>query len=221
MPKTIDGAALPTVSYSKSFIFIANPKAASTSIQTALSLYQERSDLDDVCEPGLYTRRHLPALRIRDRLSVDAFECMLSFSVVRNPYDWMASQLNYNLRSAADTSFRNRKLTSHDVLQCYDILKQRRGQIASPSGTQWAFLCDEQKQLLVDLPLPLDDLEVAWNYVCARIGIEVGDLPILNKHSHPPWDEWLARDAIELIDIIYADDFRLYEYSKRWRQNGG
>lgn len=58
--------------------------AASTSIEFALSGFQEGPEFNDLARPGFYTRRHIPAIALSRLLP--EWESYTSFGVIRHPH---------------------------------------------------------------------------------------------------------------------------------------
>jgi hypothetical protein len=201
---------MPVVSHAHGFAFVANPKAASTSVQSVLNRYQEREDLDRVERPGYFTRRHLPAVDLKEILGPATWGRMFTFGVIRNPFSWMASQLTYNLTRLGLEVPRHRSLGPADVMCCYEILKDAKGQPASPTGTQWAFLCDRDRRPVVARLFTLDRLADNWPCITSLVNAQTLRLPMLNSSSHPPWTGWLSKAARLRIEQIWKDDLELY-----------
>ncbi|MFG3487384.1 hypothetical protein [Streptomyces sp. NPDC047972] len=198
------------VSYLHDFAFVSNPKAASTSIENALVAFQERADLDAIDSPGFYTARHMPAVDIRARIGPGRWDSMFTFGVVRHPCDWLVSQLTYNYRRLELPVPRDRRLTGDDVRHVHRILADRRGQPASVSGSQWAFLCSEDRTRVVSAVVTLESLDEGWSGLLDRIDVPVPPLARLNRTSHPNWADWLDESARRAVEKLWADDFDLY-----------
>jgi hypothetical protein len=203
------------LSYSKAFVFIANPKTGSKSIDATLTRYQERAELNDLEAPGLFTRQHLPAAVLRSMIGDEAWSGLNSFAVIRNPYDWWVSQFSYNLRKLGERIDTDEILGEDSVLRCLDLLAIYRGQKCSPTATQWAFLCDCTGRLLVKHLLRFDHLAEDFSLTCSRLRLEYCVLPHLNHTPHPHWTYWLSTSAKRMIESIYAADFQLYEIASK------
>jgi hypothetical protein len=198
------------VSYSRGFVFVANPKAASTSVESALAPFQERADLNTAERPGFYTARHMPAIDLRERLGRTQWDSLFTFGVIRHPCDWLVSQLSYNYRRLNLAVPEGRQLTEDDVLHIHVILKDRRGQSASLSGSQWAFLCSESRMPLVTQIVTLESLHDRWDGLMNRIGAAVSFPGKLNRTHHPPWTTWLDEGARGAVEVLWKSDFDLY-----------
>lgn len=198
------------VSCSRGFVFVSNPKAASTSVESALTSFQERADLNAAERPGFYTARHMPAIDLRERLGRTRWHRLFTFGIVRHPCDWLVSQLSYNYRRLGLVVPEDRQLTVNDVLKVHTILKDRRGQSASLTGSQWAFLCSEFRTPLVTQIIPLERLRDRWDGLMNRIGGAAPFPEKLNRTYHPTWTAWLDEGAQEAIGALWKPDFELY-----------
>ncbi|WP_020121108.1 hypothetical protein [Streptomyces canus] len=198
------------VSYRHDFVFASNPKAASTSIETALVAFQERADLDAIECPGYYTARHMPAVEIRERIGPSQWDRMFTFGVVRHPCDWLVSQLTYNYRRLGLPVPHGRRLTDRDVRHVHAILTDRRGQPASASGSQWAFLCSEARAPVVSAVVTLESLDEGWSGLLDRVDAAIPPLERLNRTGHPDWTDWLDSSARRAVEALWEDDFDLY-----------
>lgn len=197
------------VSYTYGFAFVANPKAASTSIESALSTYQERPDLDSIAREGMYTRRHITALDLRKNMG-DQWYKLFTFAIIRHPHDWVASQITYNFSRVGIPVPKDRLIATDDIYQCCAALKDRRGQPASEQASQWAFVCNENRRPLVSRLIQLESLTRSWELLASHLHISLPTLRHLNTTSHPPASEWLSQAAGELVNSIWRDDLTLY-----------
>ena len=195
----------------RKFIFVANPKAASTSVEFALKDYQDRPDLNDLERVGYYTRRHIPAVALRDL--VEDWDAFYSFAIIRHPFDWVVSQISYNAPRLGRALPAGESLEPADIDWFYDALKDRRGQPASPAATQWAFLCDDQQRLILSRLINMDRLSNEWQALISKLGLQPSPLPRLNAMSHGPAHEWLSEQAKARTLELWARDYSLYRSS--------
>jgi hypothetical protein len=191
-------------------VFVANPKAASTSIEALLADYEERPDISDIARPGFFTRRHAPAVVMRDELGAGLWGRCLTFAVMREPMDWVVSQVAYNAVRLDVRVAHDRQLGVEDVRWCHTLLRAARGQEASESGTQWAFLCDEFGSPVVDTIVRQCDIDEVVPALCRSVGITAGPLPKLNRTAHPPAKDWLSDAARREAMALYGADIDLY-----------
>jgi hypothetical protein len=58
------------------------------------------------------------------------------------------------------------------VQRCLELLAIYRGQECSPTGTQWAFLCDCTGRLLVNQLLRFDYLIADFHWICSHLRLK-------------------------------------------------
>jgi hypothetical protein len=201
------------VSEAHQFVFVSNGKAASTSVEAALSQYQDRPDLNDHERAGYYTKRHMPAIELRPILGAERWMHYISFAIVREPFAWFLSQVSYNVFNKRDLTMDvTAPLMADDVAECYDFLRKYRAQEASPSATQWAHVCDQDGQLLVSALWRLEDLSARWPQICRLLNIPEESLPSLNRSdSGVGAIPRLAPSGTAAVRELYAMDFDLYD----------
>ena len=208
LPLLARGADVAVVSHIHNFAFVANPKAASTSVELALNRYQEMPNLNEIAHGGFYTKRHIPAVALAVR--IPDWPKLYSFGIIRHPHDWVVSQLTYNAPRLSRPVPTQRSLEIADIDWCYNALKDRRGQPASPTATQWAFLCNSDGELMVSRLLNMDQLDTEWATLIHDLTIDVEPLPRLNSVRHPPAREWLSEEAKERTLKLWGYDYALY-----------
>jgi hypothetical protein len=203
---------MPIVSVTRGFAFVSNPKAGSTSVEAALGAYQERPDMERIERSGFFTPRHLPACEIASRLGWAEWKALTTFAFIRHPLPWFVSQMAYNAdRHGLQVDF-TRRLRAVDVHRGYSWLGRFRGQEASPSATQWAFVCGPSREPLVSALWRLDEVREAWGAICDGIGIRPAPvLAHLNASTHPSTEDVLTGDAQRTVLALYAADLDLYE----------
>jgi Sulfotransferase family len=201
------------VSEAHSFVFVSNGKAASTSVEAALSQYQDRSDLNEHERPGYYTKRHMPAIELISILGAERWMRYTSFAIVREPFAWFLSQVSYNVFNKRDLTIDvTAPLTADDIAKCYDFLRKYRTQEASPSATQWAHVCDQDGQLLVSALWRLEGLAARWPQICRLLNIREESLPNLNRsESGTGAIPRLAPSGTAAVRELYAMDCDLYD----------
>jgi hypothetical protein len=199
------------ISHSLSLIYISNPKTGTTSIEAALSEFDEEPHLNEMSETGLYTKRHMPAYLLRTRFPQDIWNSYYKFSFVRNPWDWFISQRFYNLQKNDIEYDPNRLLTTEDVLDTYDYLKIARGSRWVDSAAQHPFLCDENGNLLIDFLGRYESLKHHFRKVLHLKGIEK-ELTWLNTSDHRDYKYYYTEETKQLVGHLYRQDISIFQY---------
>lgn len=199
------------ISHSKKFIFVSNPKTGSTSIDSALAEFSDDPLLNEICEDGLYTDRHMPAQILKDRLSSHVWNEYFKFAFVRNPWDWFVSQHFYNLNKNGIVFDLNAKLENQQILYTFDFLKIYRGKKNALSAFQHSFLCDDGNKILFDFIGRFERLDDDFQKIQKIIKTEVA-LPHLNPSRHKPYRHYFNDETKAIIAKLYKIDIDLFQY---------
>jgi hypothetical protein len=125
-------------------VFIHIPKTAGSSITSALQR------LDPHCQralPGTIKSKHVTAQEVRTSLGTKCYDCLLSFAVVRNPFERMCSLYVY-LRQNEKFAAEMQSLRFEDFLGLYDRHDTWIERLHS-SRPQIDFVTDSQGNCLV------------------------------------------------------------------------
>lgn len=195
----------------KRFVFIANSKTASTSIEKFLAPYAEIARSDSP------RRKHAPWIEVVQEYgflfdqSEYAPDTFFKFGVIRDPVDWACSWFNYRYANAgvehpipAGTDFRtwweDRKDWVHNIRQT--------GRFAGPHG-----------EMAMNVLIPLEDLAEAMSLICRKLNIQARELPYKNKSKKARAQLEIPEDLLAAVQAHYAEDFAVYEFWKRsWRE---
>jgi hypothetical protein len=102
------------------------------------------------------------------------------------------------------------RLGRRHVREVHRWLRRYRGQEASASASQWAFLCSSEGRLAVDRIWQLEASGRMWAAVCRWLAISYSDLPHANA-TGARLSAVLTAEGRDEIHRLYAPDFRLYE----------
>lgn len=163
-------------------VFVHIPKTAGQSIeQVFLNLHgldwQSRSELllrannDPELGPPRLAHLHASEYVRYGYLSEDQFRDWFSFAVVRNPWDRLVSLYHY-------LGFNDRCTFNYFVQNVF--LQYLVGPLRWFVGPQYEFVCDENKQLLVDQVIYFEQLEQGFSLVAEAVNIGVPALPHVN-----------------------------------------
>lgn len=200
------------VSHRARLIIVGNPKVASTSLDHAFASLQDDETLNGAAHPGYYTRRHMPAAVIRERVGEAVWSAYLKVAFVRNPWDWVVSQCAYNrMKLRPFFGEMATRISRDDVLETYEILREHRGVPWFRSASQCAFVCDAHNIPMVDFVGRFETIESDVAKLAAEVGV-VAQLPHLNRSAHAPFQVALTSDAWSLVSDLYADDIVAFGY---------
>lgn len=127
------------------------------------------------------------------------FDDFFKFTFVRNPYDRLVSAYFYFFPEKTKDDFNNFVLNE---LNLKELLFQ----------PQYTFLCDENKNLLVDFVGKFENLDADWRKICNRVGAEYQELPILKPSEHDDYTTYYNEELRQFVKEVYKDDFELFNY---------
>jgi hypothetical protein len=187
-------------------VFVHIPKTGGSSIGLALNPHRDlraivvrrtNKSLQSLRLPyrlkGIDTISHGTA---QDYASVlgDDFSQYFSFSVVRNPFDWIVSFYHFQLkRGKTEMSFR-------------EFVEKP---VAKP---QTDYIFDSDDKIMVSFVARFEKLAEDFATVSAKIGLDLR-LPHVNSTAHAHFSSYYDRQSQALIVKHYRRDFELLGYS--------
>lgn len=187
------------------FLFVANTKAASTSIEAILAPHAE------IFGPPGSRGKHLPLARIRHdfRHVFDepgqSFESFFRFGVMRDPFDWILSWFRYRQGNQVEAPI-PREMTFEDFWRASDWnIRDEKGVPYS----QGRIFLDAAGNPLADVIIPYHQLDAMLPTVLTALGISA-EVPHLNVSM-------IGRDKVAIpthlrqeVNAHYAADYALY-----------
>jgi hypothetical protein len=194
------------ISVKKRFVFVANTKAASTSIEAALARAAE------ISRPGGPNEKHTPLNMVRWEyrflftMPDTPFESFFKFGVMREPMDWIESWFRYRKGNKVASPLP----ATMTFAQFWD---QGDWNIRRKDGSPYAqsdMFCDPRGNLLADLVMPYERLNEVLPQVLQALGIKA-DVPHLNVSALKAVDSSLTPDLRARMRAHYAADYALYD----------
>jgi hypothetical protein len=222
------------LSHTHQFVFISNGKTGTSSVEAALSEYQEGTEFE-VGVQGLYHEKHIPPFILRSMLGPAVWEDYFTFCFVRNPWDWFVSQFFWNwtpdpiskkalLHSPVQTvreywakqEVRQElrtldRFSEKEIHETYELLGRYRGIYEADSLFQYNYVYDPGDRRLVDFVGRFERIEDDFSRAMNRIGIEE-HLPHRNPTDHRDFRSYYTPDTAELIGELYKKDVEEFNY---------
>jgi hypothetical protein len=201
----------------QNILFIHIPKTGGTIIENSLkkicgqSLYSNTKNVllpDPYNTISLQHQIYTTLYEYKNKLNID-FENVKIFSVVRNPYDRIISDLFW--RSVIDKKFLVNKNSTPDKI--FDIIKNNylyRSDYDNHNIPQYKFVTDKNGDLIPNIKIfkteTLNkDNEIINDYLKVNLNI-------INKDVNKDYSKYLNKDSIKLINEFYKKDFELFNY---------
>ena len=195
----------------KNILFIHIPKTGGTIIEnnikkhTSQTLYSGFSNtlLDfPYNKKSLQHQFYTIIYKFRDKLDVN-FNNIKIFSVVRNPYDRIISDLFwFNLIKKDFTT-----------KQVYDVIKNRyiyRNDLDNHNEPQYKFLIDENSNLNKNIKIfNTETLNESNDELNKFLGFNIN---IKKDGINKDYNKYLNKKSISLINTFYKKDFELFNY---------
>jgi len=189
------------LSLNKKFLFIANLKTASTSIERVLAPH---------CELRLTQSNHGKhqsfveiAERFRWLLGVANIEDLFIFGVIRDPVDFVLSLYNSHKREQFKD---NPRLYTGDM-DFARFITQWVPRNADQLKNQYLRFVSAEGRLITNLLISYDKLDAGLEIVAGRIGVpELTKLPRANASPEGTKRDELAREQVEWIEARFRRD---------------
>lgn len=178
------------------FVFVHINKTGGSSIEAALGL----------------AFRHRSALELVAELGRAAWDDLFSFSIVRNPWDKVASHYSYRVQTN-QTGMGDRPIAFNDwVREAYG--RQNPAYYDKPKMfmPQRSWLVDDRGELLVDYVGRFEDLQGHFDEICRRIGRPPTALPRLKRSERASYPAMYDRGAREIVERWFAADIDAFGY---------
>jgi len=222
------------ISHTHRFMFFCNGKSGSTSIESVLAKYQEGEEYN-FNVPGLFYRKHVPPAYIKACMPTEAWDSYYKFVIVRNPWDWAASNWKYNFeklpkqrakkqkmlrtllnRITGDdpnftTPLETESLSAAEINHLAEYLKTVRGYPNSLTVSQGQYVNDQDGKQIVDYVGRFETLEEDFASICNTIGIEE-TLPHINKTRATSSASFYSPSGIQRVAELWADDIKQFGY---------
>jgi hypothetical protein len=188
----------------KRFVFIANSKAASTSVEKVLAPFSE------IIVAGTPRRKHMS---LRDAYVAYDFlfsqpayrpDSFFKFGILRDPIEWVHSWFRYRKGNKVDSPLPE-TMAFAEFWARNDWTK-----FVAPGRKrlQSDFFTDADGKVIADFIIPYDDLDAQFARVCDRLGVK-RPLPRENVSRLQPDDEPVPEALRQEMLDFYAEDYAL------------
>ena len=189
----------------RKFVFVANTKTASTSIETALA------PVSEIALKGTPQRKHMTlhaAIEAHPEIFTQPGQWprfFFKFGVMRDPLDWISSWFRYRSSNKVDSPL-------PAGMSFAEFWEQQDWNFRHADGRpflQREMFCGPQGRVLADVIIPYPRLGEMFGTVCDGLGVQ-RPLPrenVSKKREAGPIPETLQRE----LRAFYAEDYALWE----------
>lgn len=201
-------------------VFIWIPKAAGTSIWTALNRHHCPKLKDPYAVrhcfsgKGIITFCHQSYLSLKDEGLIDSnFDASaFKFTFVRNPFDRTVSMFTYLQKTGVlhdRMSFKTFCFMLND--RAFAPIGSYNDQQLSICNPQVEWIKNSDGSSLVDFVGRMENVAADFHIVCDKLGITC-DLPHSNRSVHGRYVEYYDDVSRSIIEDVYAEDLQHFDY---------
>ena len=140
--------------------------------------------------------------KYKNKINID-FENTKVFSIVRNPYNKIISDLFW-------LKLINKKSSPDEI---YEIIKNKylyRDDLDNHNQPQYKFITDENNQLIKNIKIfKCETLDILNHQINDFIGVNIN---LKNENANKDYSYYLNKNSISLINDFYKKDFELLDY---------
>jgi len=194
------------IDHNKKYIFTHIHKTAGKSIKSILCFNKN----------DVYTNRHIPLSKEIDENNKDYFK----FTFVRNPYDRLVSKYFYDLNLSKQKEKyddgpegRGRAGSTRNCSNFNEWLLNHGRRIHNLLPRMKAMVCDKDVNILADYVGRFENLEKDFEYIKEKLCLQ-GTLEHINKNplERKNYLDYYDKESIELVNLVYKDDFEIFDY---------
>lgn len=189
----------------KRFVFIANSKTASTSIEKALIAEAEIHRGGPDRRKHILLRETLKEYRFlfgRKKFAPDTF---FKFGVMRDPVDWIQSWYRYRLKNKV-----HHPLPEGTTFEEFWQDNVRRAEKKKRKILQRAYFTRRNGELLADYIIPYHELAEHFNMIAPELGV-AKTLPHANASKVKNLENAPSDALVEEIRDYYLKDYELFD----------
>ncbi len=210
----------------KRFIFIHVPKAAGTSINSALSMHdafypargkniaarEAHAEKSGLPSATAALGEHATAKQFIAALGRTVYDSYYSFGFVRNPWDVAVSWFHYRLINPAVGG--HAEAAAAGTFETYVRHVLTQPDAAKWVGLQYPFLVDDADQPAVSFVGRYESLAADFAAVIQHLGISILPLDHFNQSYHAAWPSLYSRETFEIVGALVAPDAKLFGYGR-------
>lgn len=196
------------ISKDKNFVFFHIPKTAGTEIRKWLTKHTTDFDNFWLWDKQGNDKGHLHRHNIHKHIQLPHHKHKYKFAFVRNPYHRVFSAFK-------EVSWKGPcKHNSFENILINFLKEKRFNKIDVHFRPQVDFIFDSSGCQYVDNIFHYEDLQNSINTISNQLDISPWNSLKNNKHSYYTYFEHYSQSMIDIINIVYAEDFDKFGYFK-------
>ena len=189
--------------YKGKFLFVWINKTGGTSIAKALGI-----KYDDI---GTWYN-HYTAIELRDSVGKDVFNRLLTFCVVRNPWDKVASEFTFRVLTRQN-DLTESALFSDWVRATYSEKDPRYYDWPRMFMPQLDWITDENGEIIVDFIGRYENLQDDFADICNSLNIRDIRLPHENaSRANPSYRHLYDEQTKRIVERCFQKDIEMWRY---------
>lgn len=230
------------ISHKYRFIYFANPKTATTSIEKALKDVDESHTFSDRLDRLIAQNRflqnrnliHIAPVYVRQLVGEDIWNGYYKVAFVRNPWDWVISQYCQNFCKVGSKKYKlglllnKLSLQPHPDLDCrekpfftkrdfvlhWNLMYRLRNVEDASNSFQYHFVQDKNGNRVADYIGKFENLKADFETFCNHVGLEGFSLPLSNKSKGKTlsYQQYYTGQTKEIVSKKYERDINLFDY---------
>ena len=203
------------VSHKHRFIFVAIPKTGTHSVRHGLREHMGEGDIEQarlfvekqfpIPELARLGHGHISLTEVRPFLGDEVFSDYLKFAFVRNPFDRFVSYCAFATSREGSFARDPQRVMRHFLF----VAPPHQHIIFRP---QHLFLSDRDGTMLADMLGKVEDMQMSYDAIAARIGIASTPLDHANRSQRGAYRDYYDQELIDGVAKIYARDLELFGY---------
>jgi hypothetical protein len=205
------------VSHSRRFIFLHIPKTGGTSVSKALSRYGVALQGPKNCDSVYFKHAYARDLK---RMLGDEYDRYFKFTIVRNPWDWVASNYAFNRGLHLPWTRGTPYAVSQgipDWAAGWSFKTWLRWWLDTFSPSQSRMLTDAGGTLLVDRVLRFEHLHQDFEELCSDRDLRPAALAHEKRNEkREGFESYYDAESWEWVAVHFAEDLGRFRYDEAW-----
>lgn len=200
------------ISNTHKFVYVSGGRNATGAIHAALQKIPNVKFYEPAKKNSSLWKKfdkHMPARYIKENIGVDVWDDYFKFTFVRNTYSWVVSSFFFWVKIGRQKMPKDCIMTMDnfkEVVRYYKTDVGRRYDEFSNIRSQHSFICDSNKNIILDFVGRFENLQKDFNHICDKLKVKQIPLTLQNSSQASKVD-WKIhyKNNPEAKDYIYQN----------------